>query len=63
MNNNKSRYILLGITLVLLIVQLIILDYSNFWQWKHALRLATPILIMLSLVLSIKSENKQKKNT
>lgn len=62
MISNKSRYILICVFAVLLITELIIMDYDNFTDWKNWLALLTPILMIIAMVLSIKQVNKQGKN-
>ncbi|WP_170181000.1 hypothetical protein [Hyunsoonleella aestuarii] len=62
MISNKSRYILICVFAVLLITELIIMDYDNFTDWKNWLALLAPILMIIAMVLSIKQVNKQGEN-
>ncbi len=59
--SNKYRYIIIVVTCILLIVQLALLDKTNF-HWKDSFGIIAPILIIISMVLSIRSVNNEKNN-
>ena len=62
MISNKFRYILIVIFTILIVVELVIIAYDNFWSWNNFLRLLAPALMILAMVLSIKHVNKHGEN-
>ena len=59
---NKVRYIVLIAAVILLIIQLIITDYNNFFKWKNLSPILIPILIIISMWGSILNVNKHGEN-
>lgn len=62
MQTNKARYVILIIATILLLIQLYIADYSNFWSFETILPLISPALLILAMLLSINHVNKHVKN-
>lgn len=62
MNKNRFRYILIVIFSILLIIQLLNYDYAGHFEWKNLLNLATPLLMIVAMVLSINDAKKQGEN-
>ncbi len=54
----KARYVFLVVAIGLLIIQLYIADYNNFWNWPNVLNVIVPILLIFSLSGSIIYTNK-----
>lgn len=53
MTKNKWRYILIGLFAILIMVELFNFDFSRGLNWKNGLRLLTPMLMIIAMVLSI----------
>ena len=53
MTKNKWRYILISLFALLIMVELFNFDYSRGLNWKNGLRLLTPMLMIIAMVLSI----------
>ncbi len=47
---------------ILLIVELFIYDYDSGFEWKNSLRLLTPVLMIIAMVLSIRHVKKHGEN-
>jgi hypothetical protein len=62
MKSNKFRYILIIIFTILLIIEIFLIDYSDFWKLKNFLRFPAPILMILAMILSIRHTNKENAN-
>ena len=62
MKLNRFRYILIIIFAILLIIEIFIIDYSDFWNLKNFLRFPAPILMILAMILSIRQTNKENAN-
>jgi hypothetical protein len=62
MTKNKWRYILIGLFAILIIVELFNFDYNSGLNWKNGLRLLTPILMIIAMVLSINHVKKHGEN-
>ena len=60
MKNQNVRYILLIVAIIILIVQLFRADYSNFWSFDNLLSLSVPLLLILSMTLSIRHSYKNQ---
>jgi len=58
----KIRYIILFVAFIILIVQGLSMDYSEIWTLKNILPLLAPILIILSMILSINYSKKHAEN-
>ncbi|MEZ4856057.1 MAG: hypothetical protein R2812_06230 [Gelidibacter sp.] len=58
----KFRYILLIISIILLIIQLYMADYANFWTFTNLLNIVVPILLIISFAGSIRDVNKNGEN-
>ena len=61
MNRKKFNITLLVLSIILLIAQLVIADYNNFWDRKNILGISVPVLLIISFYLNLKHINKQKK--
>ena len=57
---NRIRYILLIGAIIVLTIQLFIADYADFWKWGTILNIILPILLISTMVLSIRSANNAK---
>lgn len=62
MKKNKFRYIIIILFAILLIIELCIYDYKSSFQWKQSLRLLTPILMIIAMVLSIRHTKRHGEN-
>ncbi|TXG39695.1 hypothetical protein [Seonamhaeicola maritimus] len=62
MISNKFRYVLIIIFAALIIVEIVIMDYDNFWNWGNWLGILAPVLMILAMVMSIKHVNKHGEN-
>lgn len=61
MKKNKLRIILLIAASILLIIDIILSDFSNFWTMDNLWGLIAMSLLILSMALQIKYERKQNK--
>ena len=59
---NKVRYIVLIAAVILLIIQLFITDYNNFFKWKNLLPIISPICLIIAMWGSILHVNKHGEN-
>ncbi|ULC58336.1 hypothetical protein MBM09_10425 [Flaviramulus sp. BrNp1-15] len=62
MNKNKFRYILIMLFTIVIAVELFNFDYENGLQWKNALRLLSPVLMIIAMILSINHVKKHGEN-
>ncbi|MFY0714699.1 hypothetical protein J1D01_13565 [Seonamhaeicola sp. NFXS20] len=60
--SNKFRYILIVAFAILLIFELITLNYNQFWHWQNFLKPIIPILMIIAMIASIKHVNKHGEN-
>lgn len=58
MKKNKFRYVIIVLFAILLLVELFIYDYHSDFQWKNSLRLLTPVLMIMAMILSMRSVKK-----
>lgn len=58
----KTRYFVIIVAIVILIIQLVIADFMNFWTLKNILHFLSPILLILAMVLSINHVKKHGEN-
>ena len=61
MIKNKLRFFLLISASILLIIDIILSDFSKFWTMGNLWGLIAMSLLILSMALQIKYERKQKK--
>ena len=59
---NKFRYTLIVLFSILIIIELFIYDYNSEFNWKSLLRLISPVLMIIAMILSIKHVNKHGEN-
>ncbi len=62
MSKNKFRYVFIVLFAILIVVELFVYDYESGFQWKNSLRLLTPILMIIAMVLSIRHTKKHGEN-
>jgi len=62
MVNNKVRYFVLMAAFVMLIVQLFIADYSDFFGWKNLTPFISIICLIIAMSGSIIHVNKHGEN-
>lgn len=58
----KMRYILIFVFVLLIIIELVIADYSNFWSLKNITSFIAPILGIIALAGSIYHVKKHGEN-
>ena len=59
---NKFRYTLIVLFLILLIIELLIIDYDAELEWKNIFRIISPVLMVIAMILSIRQVNKHSEN-
>ena len=59
---NKFRYTLIVLFSILLIIELLIIDYDAELEWKNIFRIISPVLMVIAMILSIRQVNKHSEN-
>ncbi len=62
MISNKGRYFIIILGIIILVYELIELDYHNFWTLKNISGLIAPILLIAAMIASIIHVNKHGEN-
>ena len=62
MMRNKVRYFLIIASIILLIAQFFITDYSNFFSWENLLPFFSPVLLIIAMSGSIIHVKKHGEN-
>ena len=59
---NKVRYSIIIISLLVIIAQFFMIDYSESFKWKTLMPFLPSVLIIISMYFSIKHVNKHREN-
>ena len=59
---NKFRYTLIVLFSILIIIELLIIDYDAELEWKNIFRIISPVLMVIAMILSIRQVNKYGEN-
>lgn len=62
MITNKGRYFIIFLAVVLIVYEIIELDFSTNFKFKSLAGLVTPLLLIIAMILSIRHVNNHGEN-